>query len=118
MTAFAAIKTALAQFGYPAVPYTYDGKEQRFFTYWYADNRGGNFGDDQPGSDVAAVQVHFFMPIRDPTTNGRLSYQSDLRAIRNALFDAGLTYPSVSVMEEKETNKWHLVFESEYEEKF
>lgn len=115
-TAFAAIKVALSSFGYPAVPYTYDGKEARYFTYNYAVNQGGNFGDDIPDCNVAAVQVHYFMPIRDPTTKSRLNYQDDLQTIRNSLFGHGFTYPDVAVIEEAETNKWHLVFECEYEE--
>lgn len=116
MTAFKAIKTALRQFGYPANPYTYEGKEPKYFTYNYADNRGGDFGDDDPGCDVVAVQVHMFMPIRDPTTNAKINFQDDQRTVRQALFGHGFTYPEVAVIEEQETNKWHLVFECEYEE--
>lgn len=117
MNAFGAIKAAVTQFGYPAVPYTYDGKEQKYITYNYAYNHGGGFGDDTPECDVASVQVHFFMPIRS-TTNARLNFREDMTKIRNALFGYGFTYPEVEVIEETETNKWHLVFECEYEEEY
>lgn len=116
MTALAAIQTALRTFGLPAVPYVYEGQEVRYFTYNYADNRGMNFGDDAPGSAVAAVQVHLFLPITDPVTKSKQSFTKDLTKVRNALFGAGFTYPEVTVQREDDTNHWHLIFECEYEE--
>ena len=114
MTALDAVHTAIAGFGYPAVPCLYEGKEKKYFTYNYSGNHGADFGDDAPGCDLAEVQVHFFMPIVDEKK--RENYTLIRNEIRKALFGNGFTYPSVEVIEEHDTNTWHLVFECEYEE--
>ena len=115
-TAFSAIKTALAIFGYPVHPGKYEGAAPRYFTYNYADNHGADFGDDRPSCDVADVQVHLFLPIVDPETKARVNFIPTQQSVRHALYSAGFTYPSVTVLRENDTNTWHLVFECEFEE--
>lgn len=116
MTAFTAIQKALRSFERPAVPYTYEGDEVRYFTYNYADNRGADYGDDTPGSAVADVQVHMFLPITDPVTKAKTNFIKDQNLVRKALFTAGFTYPDVIVRREDDTSSWHIIFECEYEE--
>ena len=116
MTAFSAIKTALASYGYPAVPGKYEGTQSRYFSYNYADNHGADFGDDDPGCDIADVQVHLFLPIVDPSTKAKVNFLSLQQQVRRSLHEAGFTYPSVTVLREDDTNTWHLVYECEYEE--
>ena len=113
MTAFEAIQEALSGMEIPLTPYTYRGEEEKYITYNYASDSGADFGDDAPECDLTSVQVHYFMPI----VNAKRQHESFLQAkkqIRAALFAAGFTYPQITVMEETDTNTWHLVFECEY----
>ena len=118
MTAFGAIRTALAYLGVPCVPGTYEGDELTYITYNYALIRGADFGDSTPACDIADVQVHYFTPCRDPATHKQVNYNAVRKEIRDALFSADFTYPEVEVMEERDkaTASWHLVFECQYEE--
>ena len=117
MTAFSAIQNALGGMEIPVKPYTYRGEEEKYITYNYANDAGADFGDDAPGCDLTSVQVHYFMPI----INSKGKHENFLaikKEIRNALHEAGFTYPQVTVMEEQETNTWHLIFECEFVEDF
>lgn len=118
MTAFGAIRNALTQFGYPMEVELYEGTEKRFFTYNYADDHGDDFGDDIPGTNLVSVQVHYFMPVIE--NNRKVSFQTIRKQIRTALFEAGFTYPEVTIRRDRtqDTNNdmWHIIFECEYEE--
>lgn len=118
MTAFGAIQAALNHLGVPCVPGTYDGDKDTYITYNYALIRGADFGDNSPACDVADVQVHYFMPQRDPKTHKQINYQPIRKEIRDSLFAAGFTYPTVEVIDDRDEAIaiWHLVFECQYEE--
>lgn len=118
MNAFAAINQALKPMGYPCKPYLYDGKEPKYFVYNYALIQGADFGSDAPGTTVASVQVHLYMPVTDPKTHSKLNYRSDMLAARDALFSAGFTFPEITILREDTEDMWHIVFECEYEETF
>ena len=57
------------------------------------------------------------MPITD-ASGAKLNFITDVRTIRHLLFGHGFTYPEVVVNEETQNNKWHIVFECEYEEEY
>ena len=116
MNAFAAVRNALQEISWPKVPYRYDGTENKYIVYNYADNHGADFGDDEPGADLAEIQVHLYMPVADPVTHAKTNYMPDMRNVRELLFLGGFPYPAVNVIREDETNYWHIVFECEYEE--
>ena len=63
MTAFQNIVEAIKGFGYPYEPDLYTGTDKKYFTYNYADDRGDLYGDNEPGTIIASVQVHFFSPL-------------------------------------------------------
>ena len=103
------IINALSEFDYPVKPDIYTGKEKRYITFNYADDRGMGFADDEPDCILADMQIHFFLPLEE---NGKaVNYLSDRRKIREALFKAGFTYPSIVNLVETDNNIRHLVFE-------
>ena len=115
MTAFEAVQNALSFLEIPCLPYTYEGSAPKYITYNYAADRGADFGDDAPSCDLTDMQIHFFMPI----VNQQKKHEPFIhykQQIRRHLFESGFTYPHITVLEEKETNTWHLIFECEYVE--
>ena len=122
MNAYTAIRAALAPFKYPCVPNLYTGKENKFFTYNYASINGNDFGDDRPGCNVASVQVHLFLPVKE-------NFIQTMNSVQQVLFDEGFTWPSVTMQseyDEIETEQdgvrqgldgvRHIIFSCEYEE--
>lgn len=103
------IMGALKKFGYPVVPDLYMGSDQRYFTFNYADDRGANFGDNEPQCTISYIQVHFFLLLNE-------NYLELKKSIRESLFEAGFTYPQVTILTERDNGLRHLVFECEMEE--
>lgn len=109
MTVNEIIRTALAPFGYPCKPNIYEGSERKYFTFNVADERGTDFGDNEPGSILLNMQIHFFLPRKE-------NYISEKKKIREALFAAGFTYPVVTELIETENNIRHIVYECDITE--
>jgi hypothetical protein len=109
------IIAALKKFNYPCKPDIYTGTEKRYFTFNCADDRGTDFGDNKPGGNVLSMQVHYVLPWKDGTKE--INYLKEKKEIRKALFEAGFTYPRVTVLLDKTNNIRHLVYECEIEEK-
>ena len=107
MTEYEKIIEAVKGFGYPYAPDVYTGNKDRYFVYNYADEKGDLYADDSPGTVVASVQVHFFLPADENFI--RIKNQ-----IRDALFRQGFTFPAVTVL--REGKKRHIVFECDIEE--
>lgn len=110
MTVNQRIIKALERFGYPVKPDIYTGKEDRYFTFQYVDNRGADFGDGIPQCNKIDLQVHFFLPIKE-------NYLKIRKEIRDALFMERFTYPSITEFVEPENEIRHLIFECATEEK-
>lgn len=107
MTEFEKIVNAIKDFGFPYEPDIYTGKAEKYFVYNYADERGDLFADDAPGTVIASVQVHFFMPAGE-------DFIKIKNKIRKSLFQHGFTFPEVTVI--KEEKKRHIIFECDVEE--
>ncbi len=107
MTSFEKIVNAIKRFGYPYEPDVYTGKNRKYFTYNYADERGELFADNVPESVIASVQVHFFLPYSE-------NFISEKNRIRKALFEGDFTFPEVTVL--KDGDKRHIIFECDTEE--
>lgn len=108
MTVNQKIIEALKPFEIPVIPDVYEGNEKEYCTFNYADDRGGDFGDNKPLTDIAYMQIHYFAPLKK-------DYLKKKREIRKALFEAGFTYPEVTENNEYENGIRHLVFECEIE---
>lgn len=109
MTAYEKIVQSIGDLGYPYEPEVYKGKADSYFTYNYADDRGALFADNEPQTNIASMQVHFYMPADK-------SFSDIKKKIRNALFQNGFTYPVITVLTEDEKKIRHIIFECDIEE--
>ena len=109
MRANRAIINALKPFGYPCKPDCYNGDAKKYFTFNPADERGEDFGDNEPGCILVNMQIHFFLPLGE-------NHITEKKKIREALFAAGFTYPVVTELIETENNVRHIVYECDITE--
>lgn len=93
----------------PVVPDIYEGTEEEYITFNYADNRGTAFGDDEPIRITNYMQIHLFLPLD-------VNYLKKQKEIRNSLFTAGFTFPEITVMVDKGEKIRHIIFECNIEE--
>lgn len=107
MTEFEKIIAAIKPFGFPYAPDIYEGSEERFFVYNYADERVVFYADDAPAAVKASVQVHLYIPAEE-------NFIKLKNKVRRALHGQGFTYPEVTVL--REDKKRHIVFECDIEE--
>lgn len=106
MSSFSKIIDAISAFDIPHAPGVYTGqKSSRWIVYNYADDRGEDFADDEPGLRKVSLQVHLYLPARE-------NFLSLKEQIREALFaQEDFTYPVVTDLGEDSIGKRHLVFE-------
>ena len=98
---------ALKPFGYPVNLDFYNGKEERYFSFNYADDRATSYADNEPVEAKAWVQIHLFLPAKE-------NYLTLKKQVRKALFRADFSYPSVEMDVEDEIEPVrHLIFECE-----
>lgn len=106
------IAAAVSFTGYPVHQVSYDGEATTYFTL-NMNAFPANFADDAPQHDRWLAQLHLFAPFTLNTTTIR-------RQIRNALFEAGCTYPSLVDASENtrstDGTEQHVVFEFEVPE--
>jgi len=106
------IISAVSFTGLPCYNGAYEGQESAFLTI-NMDAIPDNFADDAPQYDRWLVQLHLFAPYTLDTTTLR-------RQIRDALHNAGFTYPSlVDASADKalsDGTEQHIVFEFEVPE--
>lgn len=107
MTEFEKIIAAIEPFGFPYASDIYDGSEERYFVYNYADERPVFYADDAPEAVKASMMVHLYLPAGE-------NFIALKNQIRAALFSKGFTYPEVTVL--RENDKRHIVFECDIEE--
>ena len=103
------IVRAMAFTGIPCAHPNYDGEEKAFLTF-NLDALPTDFADDGPQHERWLVQLHLFAPITQNTRKLR-------KAIRNAIFEAGFTYPDQTdaseAFKKAEGSEQHIVFEFE-----
>lgn len=87
------------------VPQVYTGEAPEYIVFNYSEYPLA-FADDEPQSIGYSVQVHLFMPLKaNPNTKKT--------AIKNALYAAGFTYPSIQDVTDEGQ---HYVVETTYSE--
>lgn len=109
MSLYSKIVDALKPLG---IPYSVDfqgGGYTEYFTLVEAANVGRDAGDDAPGTTVVSVDVHWFLPLAK-------NYLSTRNEIRRALFAVGGTWPTVTVLPDRELGIRQVVFSAEYED--
>lgn len=110
MTAMEKIKTIADSVGLPNEPDVlthYEELPKQWIAYNYAYQGGDEFADDAPQEDTASVQVHLYSKISIGTTKLQ-------KKIQRALFEAGFTYPEITV--NREDSYRHVIFECEIDE--
>ena len=100
------IVTTLSGIGLPVSDGLYQGRATEYIYFVVADDRGGDFGNDRALSDEYSVQIHYVCPWQD-------SYTEKKALIREALEDAGFTYPAVINLSDSSNKIRHLCFECE-----
>lgn len=100
------IRTALDGVCNVVVPQVYTGAETEYIVFNYSEYPLV-FADDEPQTIGYSVQVHLFMPLK-PNPNAKKD------SIKNALFAAGFTYPSIQDVTDDEGQ--HYVFQTNYGE--
>lgn len=103
----AIIQTLLLTLGYPVEFLDYDGGALSYFVWNYADDRGGDYADDAPNTTVYSIQVHFFCP-------KSFDFIALKTQVRELLFNAGFSYPTIQIFYESDTKVNHIVWECEY----
>jgi hypothetical protein len=102
MSAEETILNTLQHYGYPCFPDLYTGESDHYFTYTLADERGTDFGDNEPNRLVSAWQIHLCLPVTE-------NYRGLKSRIQKELFAAGFTWPAVTVVRVEKTR--HVIFE-------
>lgn len=99
--------------GCPVSPDVYSGREERYITYTYEDERPDLQGDNLTLSDTAYIQVNYFVP-------KEYDYMADKHKIRDYLEKNGFKVTSIrSWVEGKITGHpdiRHISFETNYTE--
>lgn len=109
MTVNEMIINAMSPFGMPVTPDFDGGNEQEYITFNYVDDTGACFADDAPTCAIAYMQIHYFLPAEK-------DYLQTKKRMRQALYEAGFSYPEVTVIIEGKTR--HIIFECEIENEY
>lgn len=94
---------ALTSLSLPVSANVYDGSDDDYITFNYADERPVLRADDTDLMDETTIQVHYFT---------RSNPQANKKAIRKALRDAGFTIINTSEFYETDTKYNHIVVEA------
>lgn len=103
MTIAALLKKTLEGLGYPATNAVYTEAADTYFVF-NESVFGADFADDAPQLERHLVQVHLFAPLK-------INVSALCRETKQALFDAGFSWPEIIDVSDKESR--HKVFECE-----
>ena len=98
------IRAAITPIVPECVPDQYTGTETEYCTFNYSEIPDA-FGDESPEAIRYLVQLHYFLP------TGTNPYTKK-KQLKNALMNAGFTYPSVT--NASDSDGQHYVLEVEY----
>ena len=106
MTVGALIKQTVSDIAdvYPSV---YTGTADHYFVYDIEDDRGDDFGDDDP--DV----LHYWVRLKYYYPSGE-NQQRMRNTVRNLLFGAGFTFATITQLDVPEDGTAGLAWECEY----
>lgn len=74
--------------GYPVVQDLYKGKESKWISFTYEDERGSLYADDDEDYVEVIMQINLFTP-------AEFNYFADKKAIKNKLKELGFTVQSI-----------------------
>jgi hypothetical protein len=109
MTINEKVVSALSGLGYEIEFGIYKGSNDKYITFNFIDDRAELFADDAPIENTVDLQIHFFAP-------KNYNHMNDKKTIRNSLYNAGFSYPTIQTFYENDTELFHLVFECSIDE--
>ncbi len=93
--------------GIPVSPDKYEGTSPAYITFNYADEREGDFADNDNQTETVWMQIHLFTPVKNEYSN----YLSYKELIRKYLKSNSFFNISIQTFLETDTNLRHTVIE-------
>lgn len=97
----------------PVYPKVYPGEADHYFVYDITDDRGDDFGDDEPGHIHYWIRLKYYYPMGENQTPMR-------NRVRNLLKDAGFSYADITEIGDPENGmdglEWDCDIVAESEE--
>ena len=91
----------------PVYPKVYTGPKDHYFVYDITDDRGDDWGDDDPGHIHYWVRLNYYFPQGENQTSMR-------NTVRNLLYKAGFSYASITSLSDPDNGKDGLSWECDY----
>ena len=91
----------------PVYPKVYTGPENHYFVYDIEDDRGDEFGDDDPEWIHYWIRLKYYYPSGENQTEKR-------NIVRDLLFTAGFSFADVTELDVPEDGYDGLAWECEY----
>ena len=88
----------------PVYPKVYTGPKDHYFVYHITDDRGDDWGDDDPGCIHYWVRLSYYFPMGENQTPMR-------NRVRNLLTAAGFSFSSITTLSDPENGKDGLSWE-------
>lgn len=88
----------------PVYPKVYTGPSDHYFVYHITDDRGDDWGDDDPGCIHYWVRLSYYFPMGENQTPMR-------NRVRNLLTAAGFSFASITTLSDPENGKDGLSWE-------
>ena len=98
------ITESLAELNLPIAESLYEGDADEYITFNKTDDTGADFGDNDPGTNVIYMHIHYVCP-------WLYDYHPTCRRIRNILKNTGFTWPEVTDVSDEATRMRHIAFE-------
>ena len=106
MTVGALIKQTVSSIA-PVYPTVYTGPEDHYFVYDIEDDRGDEFGDDDPDVIHYWIRLKYYYPSGENQTDKR-------NTVRDLLFGAGFTFADITLLDVPEDGFDGLAWQCEY----
>ena len=91
----------------PVYPKVYEGSADHYFVYDIEDDRGDEWGDDDPEWIHYWIRLKFYYPLGENQTAMR-------DEVRDRLYEAGFTFASISELDVPEDGTAGLAWDCEY----
>lgn len=88
----------------PVYPSVYTGPADHYFVYDITDDRGDDWGDDDPGHIHYWVRLNYYYPMGENQTPMR-------NRVRNLLHEAGFSFASIISLSDPENGMDGLAWE-------
>lgn len=91
----------------PVYPKVYTGTKDHYFVYDITDDRGDDWGDDDPGHIHYWVRLNYYFPMGENQTSMR-------NRVRNLLYKAGFSFASITDLSDPDNGMDGFSWECDY----